>query len=86
LNYNLKTSNKRTKIDIAIKTSSLLHKSELQALIHSNSSSQKGIIERLENKISEFELKVQSYEFKLQNLKKNCQMHLSEVATLKVKV
>jgi hypothetical protein len=46
----------------------------------------KKIIERLENKISEFELKVQSYEFKLQNLEKNCQMHLGEVITLKVKV
>jgi hypothetical protein len=38
--------------------------SSLESLIH-DSSSQKEIIERLENKISEFELKVQSYEFKL---------------------
>jgi predicted P-loop ATPase len=59
--------------------------SSLESLIH-DSSSQKEIIERLKNKISEFELKVQSYEFKLQNLEKNCQMHLGEVATLKVKV
>jgi predicted nuclease with TOPRIM domain len=59
--------------------------SSLESHIH-DSSSQKEIIERLENKISEFELKVQSYEFKLQNLEKNCQMHLGEVATLKVKV
>jgi hypothetical protein len=34
----------------------------------------------------EFKLKVQSYEFKLQNLEKNCQMYLDEVATLKMKV
>jgi chromosome segregation ATPase len=40
----------------------------------------------LKNKISEFELKVQSYESKLQNLKKIYQIHLGEVATLKVKV
>jgi hypothetical protein len=59
--------------------------SSLDSPIH-DLSSQKEIIERLENKILEFELKVQSYEFKLQNLKKNCQMHLGEVATLKVKV
>jgi predicted RNase H-like nuclease (RuvC/YqgF family) len=52
--------------------------SSLESLIH-DSSSQKEIIERLENKISEFKLKVQSYESKLQNLKKNCQMHLGEV-------
>ena len=38
--------------------------SSLESLIH-DSSSQKEIIKRLENKISEFELKVQSYEFKL---------------------
>jgi hypothetical protein len=38
--------------------------SSLESPIH-DSSSQKEIIERLENKISEFELKVQSYEFKL---------------------
>jgi hypothetical protein len=38
--------------------------SSLESHIH-DSSSQKEIIERLENKISEFELKVQSYEFKL---------------------
>jgi hypothetical protein len=36
--------------------------------------------------ISEFKLKIQFYESKLQNLKKNCQMHLGEVAILKVKV
>jgi hypothetical protein len=42
----------------------------LESLIH-DSSSQKKIIERLKNKISEFELNVQSYESKLQNLKKN---------------
>jgi hypothetical protein len=36
----------------------------LESRIH-NSSSQKEIIERLENIISEFELKVQSYESKL---------------------
>jgi predicted RNase H-like nuclease (RuvC/YqgF family) len=59
--------------------------SSLESPIH-DSSSQKEIIEKLENKISEFELKVQSYESKLQNLKKNCQMHLGEVATLKGKV
>jgi hypothetical protein len=47
---------------------------------------QKEIIERLENKISEFELKIQFYESKLQNMKKNCQMHLGEVTILKVKV
>jgi hypothetical protein len=41
----------------------------LESLIH-YSSSQKEIIERLKNKISEFELKVQSYESKLQNLEK----------------
>jgi chromosome segregation ATPase len=41
----------------------------LESLIH-DSSSQKEIIERLKNKISEFELNVQSYESKLQNLKK----------------
>jgi hypothetical protein len=35
-----------------------------------DSSSQKEIIERLKNKISEFELKVKSYESKLQNLEK----------------
>jgi hypothetical protein len=38
--------------------------SSLESPIH-DSSSQKEIIKRLENKISEFELKVQSYEFKL---------------------
>jgi hypothetical protein len=38
--------------------------SSLESHIH-DSSSQKEIIERLKNKISEFELKVQSYEFKL---------------------
>jgi hypothetical protein len=38
--------------------------SSLESPIH-DSSSQKEIIERLENKISEFELKIQSYEFKL---------------------
>jgi hypothetical protein len=38
--------------------------SSLESPMH-DSSSQKEIIERLENKISEFELKVQSYEFKL---------------------
>jgi hypothetical protein len=59
--------------------------SSLESHIH-DSSSQKEIIERLENKISEFQLKVQSYEFKLQNLEKNCQIHLGEVATLKMKV
>jgi hypothetical protein len=59
--------------------------SSLENPIH-DSSSQKDIIERLENKISEFELKVQSYEFKLQNLKKNYQIDLGEVATLKMKV
>jgi chromosome segregation ATPase len=59
--------------------------SSLESSIH-DSSSHKEIIERLKNKISEFELKVQSYESKLENLKKNCQMHLGEVATLKVKV
>jgi hypothetical protein len=59
--------------------------SSLESHIH-DSSFQKEIIERLENKISEFELKIQSYEFKLQNLEKNCQMHLGEVTTLKVKV
>jgi hypothetical protein len=59
--------------------------SSLESLIH-YSSSQKEIIERLENKFSEFELKVQSYESKLQNIKKNCQIHLGEVTTLKVKV
>jgi hypothetical protein len=59
--------------------------SSLESPIH-DSSSQKEIIERLKNKISEFELNVQSYEFKLQNLEKNCQMHLGEVATLKMKV
>jgi hypothetical protein len=59
--------------------------SSLVSPIH-DSSSQKEIIERLENKISEFELNVQSCEFKLQNLEKNCQMHLGEVATLKVKM
>jgi hypothetical protein len=59
--------------------------SSLESPIH-DSSSQKAIIERLKNKFSEFELKVQSYEFKLQNLKKNCQMHLGKVATLKIKV
>jgi hypothetical protein len=59
--------------------------SSLESPIH-DSSYQKEIIERLENKISEFELNVQSYEFKLQNFEKNCQMHLGEVATLQVKV
>jgi chromosome segregation ATPase len=59
--------------------------SSLESLIH-DSSSQKEIIERLENKISEFELNVHFFESKLKNLEKNCQMHLSEVATLKVKV
>jgi cell shape-determining protein MreC len=59
--------------------------SSLESPIH-DSSSHKEIIERLKNKISEFEIKVQSYEFKLQNLENNCQMHLGEVATLKVKV
>jgi hypothetical protein len=59
--------------------------SSLENPIH-DSSSQKEIIERLENKFSEFELKVQSYEFKLQNLEKIYQMHLGEVATLKMKV
>jgi hypothetical protein len=43
--------------------------SSLESPIH-DSSSQREIIERLENKISEFELKVKSYESKLQNLKK----------------
>jgi CHASE3 domain sensor protein len=38
--------------------------SSLESLIH-DSPSQKEIIQRLENKISEFELKVQSYESKL---------------------
>jgi hypothetical protein len=38
--------------------------SSLESLIH-DSSSQKEIIERLKNKISEFELNVQSYESKL---------------------
>jgi hypothetical protein len=38
--------------------------SSLESLIH-DSSFQKEIIERLENKILEFELKVQSYESKL---------------------
>jgi chromosome segregation ATPase len=57
--------------------------SSLESLIH-DSSSQKEIIERLENKISEFELNVQSYKSKLQNMEKNCQMHLAEVTTLKV--
>jgi hypothetical protein len=38
--------------------------SSLESPIH-DSFSQKEIIKRLENKISEFELKVQSYEFKL---------------------
>jgi hypothetical protein len=38
--------------------------SSLESLIH-DSSSQKEIIKRLENKISEFELKIQSYESKL---------------------
>jgi hypothetical protein len=38
--------------------------SSLESLIH-DLSSQKEIIERLENKILEFELKVQSYESKL---------------------
>jgi hypothetical protein len=38
--------------------------SSLESHIH-DSSSQKEIIERLENKISKFELKVQSYESKL---------------------
>jgi hypothetical protein len=47
--------------------------SSLESPIH-DSSSQKEIIERLEN------------EFKLQNLENNCQMHLGEVATLEVKV
>jgi hypothetical protein len=46
-----------------------------------DSSSQKEIIERLKNKISEFELKVKSYESKLQNLEKNYQMHLGKVVT-----
>jgi gag-polypeptide of LTR copia-type len=59
--------------------------SSLESPIH-DSSSQKKIIERLKNKISEFELKIQSYVSKLQNLEKNCQMHLGEVTTLKVKV
>jgi hypothetical protein len=59
--------------------------SSLESPIH-DSSSRKEIIERLENKILEFELKVQFYEFKLQNLKKSCQMHLGEVVTLKMKV
>jgi hypothetical protein len=59
--------------------------SSLESHIH-DSSSQKEIIERLKKKILEFELKVQSYESKLQNLKKNYQMHLGEVTTLKVKV
>jgi chromosome segregation ATPase len=59
--------------------------SSLESSIH-DTSFQKEIIEKLENTISEFELKVQSYEFKLQNLKNNCQMHLGEIATLKVKV
>jgi hypothetical protein len=43
--------------------------SSLESIIH-NSSSQKEIIEKLKNKISEFELNVQSYESKLQNLEK----------------
>jgi Zn-finger protein len=43
--------------------------SSLESPMH-DLSSQKEIIERLENKISEFELNVQSYEFKLQNLEK----------------
>jgi hypothetical protein len=38
--------------------------SNLESYIH-DSSSKKEMIERLKNKISEFELKVQSYEFKL---------------------
>jgi hypothetical protein len=38
--------------------------SSLESSIH-DSSSQKEIIERLKNKISEFELKIQSYESKL---------------------
>jgi hypothetical protein len=38
--------------------------SSLESLIH-DSSSQKKIIERLKNKISEFELMIQSYESKL---------------------
>jgi uncharacterized protein Veg len=59
--------------------------SNLESPIH-GSSSQKEIIGRLENKILEFELNVQSYESKLQNLKNNCQMHLGELTTLKVKV
>jgi hypothetical protein len=57
--------------------------SSLESPIH-DSSSQKEIIERLKNKISEFELNVQSYESKLQNLKKNCQIHLGEITILKV--
>jgi hypothetical protein len=57
--------------------------SSLESLIH-DSSSQKEIIERLKNKILVFELNVQSYKSKLQNLEKNCQMHLGKVATLKV--
>jgi hypothetical protein len=56
--------------------------STLESLIH-DSSSQKEIFKRLENKISEFELNVQSYEFKLQNLKKICQMHLGESANFR---
>jgi hypothetical protein len=47
----------------------LIFLSSLESSIH-DSSSQKKIIERLENKILEFELKVQSYEFKLQNMEK----------------
>jgi hypothetical protein len=42
----------------------LIFLSSLESLIH-DSSSKKEIIERLENKISEFELKIQSYESKL---------------------
>jgi hypothetical protein len=59
--------------------------SSLESHIH-DPSFQKEIIERLKNKISEFELNVQFYESKLQNMKKNCQMHLGEVTILKVKV
>jgi hypothetical protein len=46
----------------------LLFLSSLESHIY-DSSSQREIIERLENKISEFELKVQSYESKLKKWK-----------------
>jgi Trp operon repressor len=53
------------------KNSSVVYVDEIVEYMFHDSFSQREIIERLKNKILEFELNIQSYESKLQNLKKN---------------